>query len=111
MTTLVAENEEIRAPVRVTRHSLPRVACALFACPDCNFPLVGAKFTSRTEDDFHDEVFELFCRECDWREAMLGRDAVDRMIVNWSGRTMTRLIHGAWEITRSLSEQMWRNKR
>jgi hypothetical protein len=95
MTTFVAENEDIRAPVRVTRHSLPHVVCALFACPDCNFPLVGAKFASCTDDAFHDEVFELFCRECDWREPMLGRDAVDRMIVNWSARTMTRLIQGA----------------
>jgi hypothetical protein len=48
-----------------------------------------------TDDDFHDEVFELRCAECEWQDAMLGRDALDRMIVNWTGREVIRLIRGA----------------
>lgn len=92
MTPLIADRNEIRAPVQIIRHTQPRVACALFACPRCNWPLVGAKFTSCMDDQFHDEIFELRCSECRWREAMLGRDALARMIINWSGRRVTRLI-------------------
>jgi transcription elongation factor Elf1 len=95
VTTLIGDGNEIRAPIQITRHTLPRVLCALFACPSCNWPLVGAKFSSCTDDDFHDEVFELGCSKCEWREAMLGRDALDRMVVKWSGRKVTRLIRGA----------------
>jgi RNase P subunit RPR2 len=100
VTTLIADeairaDEDIRPAIQLSRRTLPRVACAIFACPRCNWPLVGVNFTSCTDDDFHDEVFELTCSECEWREAMLGRDALDRMIVNWRGRNVMRLIRGA----------------
>lgn len=95
MTTLVADSNEIRAPIQIGRRTLPRLACAVFACPRCNWPLVAAKFTACTVADFHDEVFEPRCTECEWQDAMLGRDAVDRMIVSWRGRNIMRLIRGA----------------
>lgn len=95
MTTFIADSNQIHAPMRINRDTLPLVTCAVFGCPRCNWPLVGAKFTLGTDDDFHDEVFELRCAECEWQDAMLGRDALDRMIVNWTGREVIRLIRGA----------------
>jgi hypothetical protein len=95
MTTLVADSTEIRAPIQITRRVSPRLACAVFACPRCSWPLVGAKFSCLTNDDFHDQVFELRCSECEWRDAMLGREALDRMIVDWTDRKVLRLIYGA----------------
>ena len=95
MTTVIADRNEIRAPIRITRQVLPRVACAVFACPRCNWPLIGAKFSHVMKDDFHDEVFEVRCNECKWRDAMLGREAVDGTIVNWTDREVMRLVPGA----------------
>jgi hypothetical protein len=83
MTSALVESKEIPAPIQVGRRTLPRVACAVFGCLRCNWPLVGAKFTSATDDDFHDEVFELRCGECAWQDARLGREALDHMIVSW----------------------------
>lgn len=71
---------------------MPRVTCAVFACPRCSWPLIGAKFSRVTSNDFHDEVFEVRCSECEWRDAMLGREALDRMIVDWTDQKVTRLI-------------------
>jgi RNase P subunit RPR2 len=85
----------MRPPIQVTRRTPQRVACAVFACRGCNWPLVGAKFSSRTADDFHEEVFEVGCTECGTQGAVLGRDAVDRLIVSWTDRKITRLIRGA----------------
>lgn len=95
MTTVIADSNEIRAPVQIARRTLPRVTCAVFACPRCSWPLVGAKFSRVTNDDFHDEVFELRCSECEWRDAMLGHQALDRMIIDWTDRKVMRLIRGA----------------
>jgi RNase P subunit RPR2 len=95
VTTLVTNSHEIRAPIRIARRTLPRVACAVFACHRCSWPLVGAKFSRVTDDDFHDEVFELRCSECEWRGAMLGCESLDRMIVDWTDRKVMRLISAA----------------
>jgi RNase P subunit RPR2 len=95
MTTVIADSNDIHSPIRINRQVLPRVACAVFACPECSWPLVGAKFSRVTNDDFHDEVFELRCHECEWRDAMLGREALDRTIVNWTDQKIMRLIRGA----------------
>jgi transcription elongation factor Elf1 len=96
MATSVFEREhELRAPIMTTRHTLPRVVAAAFACPLCNWPLIGAKFSSCTAEKFHEEVFELACSECGWQDAILGRVALGRMILDWNSGTTVRLIYGA----------------
>jgi hypothetical protein len=75
-------------------HSSACVVCALFACPRCNAPLIGAKFTSCTAADVHEAVFELRCDTCDWCGAILGRDALQNMIADWSSRTVRYPITG-----------------
>jgi len=82
------------APVEGVRSTPPRVACSVFACPACNWPLVAAKFTSCTADDIHEAVFELSCEKCQWRGALLGRDTVQLTITDWSKRVTRHAIQG-----------------
>lgn len=74
------------APVEFLVSKPPRVVCALFACPSCNWPLFGAKFTSFTAAESHEEVFELACGGCRWSGAVLGAHAVRKIVEDWSGR-------------------------
>jgi hypothetical protein len=83
------------SPVEFGKVTPPRVVCALFACSTCNWPLIGAKFTSSTAADFHETVFELSCDKCHWRGAVLGRDAVQHLIADWSARVILDTIEGA----------------
>jgi hypothetical protein len=90
----IAVRAEAPTPVELVRSTAPRVACSIFACPGCNWPLIGAKFTSCTADDIHEAVFELLCNKCNWRGAMLGRDAVQLTITDWSKRISRHAIQG-----------------
>jgi hypothetical protein len=72
----------------------PRVVCSLFACPTCNWPLVGSKFTAHTDANIHEAVFELRCNKCQWQGALLGRDAVQHMIAEWPARSTRDRVTG-----------------
>jgi hypothetical protein len=71
VSTIAVRAEESTAVQRIVP-TAPRVVCSIFGCPDCNWPLVGAKFTSCTADDIHEAVFEVVCDKCHWHGALLG---------------------------------------
>lgn len=77
--------KEFRRGVGFTR-TLPRnLITAVFACSSCNWPLITSTFTEQgVQDDLHDSVFELSCEHCGWKGAVLGRDAVDSMVNDWT---------------------------
>jgi len=91
----VSVQARARSPVEFVTATSPRVVCAVFACPTCQWPLIGAKFTSSTAADLHEIVFELSCEKCNWRGAVLGRDAVQHLIADWSARVIRHTIDGA----------------
>jgi hypothetical protein len=93
VSTIAVRAEESTAVQRIVP-TAPRVVCSIFGCPDCNWPLVGAKFTSCTADDIHEAVFEVVCDKCYWHGALLGRDAVQYMITDWSKRMVRHAITG-----------------
>jgi transcription elongation factor Elf1 len=90
----IAVRAEESTPVQRFVPTAPRVVCSIFACPECNSPLIGAKFTSSSSADIHEAVFELLCDKCGWRGALLGRDAVQHMITDWSKRMVRHAIKG-----------------
>lgn len=90
----IAVRAEAPTPVELVPSTAPRVVCSIFACPECNWPLIGAKFTFCTDADIHEAVFELLCDKCHWRGALLGRDTVQLMITDWSKRVIRYAIQG-----------------
>ena len=86
---LTAEEAEFRREVGFAPALPPNVMTSMFACPSCNWPIVQTMFTKRSNrDGLHDFVFELVCEKCKWKGAVLGRDIVDCMINDWSGRKL-----------------------
>jgi hypothetical protein len=91
---MTTEETEFRRNVGFTRTLPKNVVTAIFACPSCNWPLVGAKFTELGKgDDLHESVFELMCEHCKWHGGVLGRDIVDCMIDDWTSHKV-RDYHG-----------------
>ena len=82
---MTSREAEFRESVGFTRTLPPNVITALFACPNCKWPIVRSMFTERIKGgDLHEAVFELTCGACKWSGAMLGRDIVDSMINDWT---------------------------
>jgi hypothetical protein len=86
---MTLEEKDFRRNVGFAPGLPPNVMTAIFACPSCNWPIVHTMFTKRhNRDGLHDFVFELSCEKCRWKGAVLGRDIVDCMINDWSGRKL-----------------------